>query len=212
MDIAVVLSGHRHGEGGSDLMLHPFADSSLLEIALEKLQSLDAPCAKYVACPDREVKSLVGQYRGLETIRASHLLNWPGTNSPSKAFAHLRSLSESWILVVNPAFPFVDGELWWQVIEDFLATQSQCIVSAEAIDGPFFSSEGTPLNDEERLFRQNEAFMLISQEQLCQPLGLRKVAFSPYILSGDITQRVCSPREIRILETAYTWKHLGTPV
>ncbi len=212
MDIAIVLSGHRHGKRGADLMLRPFAESTLLEHAMGKLQGLDAPCAKYVACADRTVKNLASQFDELRTIRASHLLGWVDADATAKRFSHLRTLPETHILVVNPAFPLVEADLWWQVIEDFLSCSPQGIVSAEAVCGPFYLAGGQPLTQEGPEFVGNDAFMLISRRSIDRQLTSSTADFSPYILSADIARSVESPHDLVAAEAILTLSRLELSV
>ncbi|MFT7617560.1 MAG: hypothetical protein ACI97A_001199 [Planctomycetota bacterium] len=211
MDIAIVLSGHRHGKRAADLMLRPFAESTLLENAMAKLERLDAPCKKYVACADREIKNLCAGFESLYSVRASHLLSWPETID-ARSFSHLRSLPEQWFLVVNPAFPFVSSDLWWQVIEDFLVSDPAGIVSAEPQEGPFYSSDGKLIDVDESLFVRNDAFILFSRSLLEKGSGLSSSQFAPYILTADVSRSVEDGVDLSAAEAIDALYRLGVGV
>lgn len=211
MDIALVISGHRHAKRGADLMLRPFAESTLLELAMAKLDALDAPCKKYVACADREIKNLCSGYASLLSVRASHLLKWPDSIDP-RSYSHLRSLPEQWFLMVNPAFPFVTSDLWWQVIEDFLANNPKGIVSAKPTSGPYYAADGSLIDVQSNLYARNDAFILFSRSLLEKGAGFPPTAFAPYILNAESSRCVEDSVDVAALETIESLQRLGLAV
>ena len=209
MEIAIVLSGHRHGEHVCDLNLRPFADSSLLEYAMDKLVRLDAPCERFVACQDKEVRDMAASSFGLRTVRASHIIRWQDPFQSPAQFGHLRSLRASWFLLVNPAFPLVEADTWWQVVEEFLASRPQGVVSATPVAGTLFSGSGTPVIDGREHYIQNEAFALISRQQLSAPAAGLHAEPSPYVLDSRVLHDVREISDLAALETRLAFRRLA---
>ncbi len=164
MDTALVIHAERHGKHLANQMLRPFGDSSLLGMALEKLAHVDAPCNKYVATSDFEIRRMARRHPELRVIRMVDAD--AAGNVMAHAYGHLRSLHEKWFLDINPSYPLVNAETWWDAIEEFLATRPPGLVSAHRLDGVLFDADGMPVEADGAKQVLNGAFRVISKEAM----------------------------------------------
>lgn len=167
VEIAILVHGRKESGPVRNALLRPFADSSLFEIALEKLSTLDAPCRKLVAVGDREMKQAASQFSGITVARCDA----PDAADPKKAYDYLARMSEDWFLVVNPLYPLVAAEQWWEAVENFLAEEPHAWVSAQRIEGSFYNADSTPhggASPTQSLLRANDAFRIVHKDALLE--------------------------------------------
>lgn len=213
MDIALLINARRAGQRAHDDMLRPFGDSSLLEIAFEKLAHLDAPCRKYVAVGEREVRQAAGRHPGLQLIRRStESLALDATLATT--FGHLASLPESWFCVINPSYPLVGAETWWEAIEQFLAEEgTRGLVSVTRSDGMVFDGDGLPINGQSgRLLVANGAFRIVSRDALIRdglPWSATAAAPATFEIPRAESWGVHEPDDAAAVEAVYSMSQLG---
>ena len=164
MDTALVIHAERHGKFVANQMLRPFGDSSLLGMALQKLAHVDVPCNRYVATADPEIRRMARRYPEFKVIRMTDEASMGETLSD--AYDHLRPLHEDWFLDINPSYPLVSAEVWWDAIEQFLSTRQPGLVSAHHLDGTLFDADGVPVDPTGAKQVLNGAFRLISKEAI----------------------------------------------
>lgn len=164
MDMALIIHAERHGKFVSNQMMRPFGDSSLMAMALQKLAHVDVPCRKLVATADPEIRMMAQAYPELKVVRMAD--DSVPESSLSDAYQHLSRLPEEWFLDINPAYPLVDAEFWWEAVEQFLSTPVSGLVSAHRIDGGFFDEDGLPVQNDSASQVLNGAFRLISKTSL----------------------------------------------
>ena len=212
MDVAIVLNARRHGKGVANLSLRPFADSSLGEIALDKLAHLDAPVRKYVAVGDRETKQLASRYGLLKVIRDAHPEEANDFGDLSRTFAHLGGLPESHFLAINPCFPLVTSDVWWQAVEDFLAADAHGLVSAHRCQGPFYDDQGQRLEATNQLYCRNDAFALFGRELLREGEADFFNRAQPFVLAPESAWGINEADDLAAVEAVYTMSRIGVLV
>ena len=161
MDTALVIHAQRHGRYVPNKNLRPFGNSCLLGMAFQKLAHVDAPCNKYVATADPEIRRMAQRYPELKVIRM--IPESAVGDGLAAAYEHLGRLPEEWFLDINPSYPLVSAEAWWDAIEQFLATRPSGLVSAHRLDGALFDEGGFPVENLDAKQVLNSAFRLVSK-------------------------------------------------
>lgn len=212
MDIAILIHAKREGGPARNQLMRPFADSSLIEIALEKLSTVDAPCKKYVAVADKEMKQVVAQFHGLNVVRRD-TSEAEGATEHRGEYGYLSKLPEEWFLVVNPLYPLVAGESWWEAIESFLADEPHAWTSAEKIDGPFWNAtdDGAPGAVESKaLIHGNGAFRIVKKSSInAKTLTETPAAASPFVLPATACWGIHEMEDVTAVEAVYSMSQLG---
>lgn len=209
LELAILIHAKRDCGPARNTLLRPFADSSLFEIALEKLSNLDAPCKKYVAVADRETKQIVGRYHGLQTVRRDQS-EGEGASQPIGEFGYLAKLPEKWFLVINPLFPLVSAETWWEACEAFLAEEPHAWTAAERLEGKFWGDDDGALNirPDRVLLRSTDAFRIVEKSQIATKENEREHA-TPFMIPGTATWGIHEMEDITAVEAVYSMSQLG---
>lgn len=126
-------------------VLRPFADSSLIEIALEKMNALQTDLNLYFGAGDPELIELSERYPRVTLVeRPPEALTADGP--PSRVHSHLRGLPEEWFLFINPCHPLVTGQLWLDAIEAFREERPRSLTAVFRNHGWFYDQAGCSLN------------------------------------------------------------------
>jgi CMP-N-acetylneuraminic acid synthetase len=209
VDIALLVHGRKDVGPVRNALLRPFASSSLYEIALEKLSNLDAPCRKLVAVGDRELKQAAAQFSGLTLLRQD-AADAPGA---ANEFGYLAKAPESWFLVINPLYPLVTGEAWWEAVESFLADEPHVWASAGRVEGIFFDVDGTPCAAEaapQAFLQVNGAFRIVSKASLLERGARDLLAHAtPFTLPKTACCGIHEMEDLTSTEAVYSMSQLG---
>lgn len=166
MDLAIVLDLRVRTERMEGLLRRPFGDADLMEIALEKLVALDVPVPRVVLAEGAEDRARVRAHPGLRLLRQ------PGAvcdlAQPRASFSCLARLDQGRVLWLNPRYPLLDGDRWWQAVEDQQAEPDRGLVSARRVSGPFFDPSSLELGRERELLAACDAFMIFRPEEARQ--------------------------------------------
>ena len=196
LDLALLIDADRPIGEDSRGLLRPFADSSLLEIACAKLSRLDAPCARYVMSSDRGIRNLLRHHEGLEPVRPPR--------SPTS-----RAITQTWLLVIDAAFPLVPGEIWWSAVDRFLAADSDAgLVAVERVDGAFEGAGGW--GDVRSLRRRVPAFTILPRTRFWAD-GVPLDGSEVFEIPRSIAHEVCDPSSRLVLEAVYPLAPLMRP-
>ncbi|MCA9320651.1 MAG: hypothetical protein KDB53_07950 [Planctomycetes bacterium] len=126
-------------------ILRPFADASLIEIALDKMSRLDTDLQLYFGAGEPELIALAANFPRVQLVsRPASALNTDGP--PSRVHAHLRELPETHFLVINACHPLVPGELWLDAIRHFETHRPKSLTAVVRNHGWFYDQSGQSLN------------------------------------------------------------------
>ena len=215
MDIALLLDASVDADDGRGGLLKPFGDSSLLEIALEKLSGLDAPCRRYLCTDRREFREVAQRFGNLKILRRNTRSGPP--ESLAGRFSYLANLPERHFLLVNPHWPLIDAECWWDAVEHFLAMQAGGLVSASRLEGRFHDDEmpilaSTPAVGS--ILVENDAFRVISKRGIFDAGTLFDKSSETLIheIPRENCWRVTTPQEFHAAEAVWSTRRLCVPL
>ena len=88
-------------------LMRPFAGTTLIEIALEKLNNLSFFENRYLAVADPELIELGQRYANVDVLLRKPESIRAGVNDPSVSFAHYLDIPTEYIFIVNPCQPLL---------------------------------------------------------------------------------------------------------
>ncbi len=91
-------------------LVRPFAGSSLIEIALAKLDQMDFFEHRFLAVADEALKDIGRRYKNVEILSRRKKAVRKGVNPQKITFAHYCNVPSDYILVFNPCLPLVSIE------------------------------------------------------------------------------------------------------
>jgi CMP-N-acetylneuraminic acid synthetase len=128
-------------------LVRPFAGTTLLEIALAKLDRMNFCEKRYLGAADAELKSLASRYESVEILEREGAAVKRGVNPPEVTFAHYLQVPSDYILVFNPCLPFLTVETVRRAVEYFHGTEFPSYTSAVPTREWIFDAEGNALTN-----------------------------------------------------------------
>ncbi len=126
-------------------LIRPFADSSLLQIALSKLNELDYFNHRFLACAEEKLIQLAPNYPRIEILRRDEKAVRKGVNPLDITFRHYLDVPTEWIFVVNPCQPLLSPETIRKAYDLFQTTKYSSYISVIPVRDWIFDSEGNPV-------------------------------------------------------------------
>lgn len=138
-----------HGRLGSKRcerkLVRPFAGTTLIEVALEKLDALDTDLSRYFAAGEPELERIARRHPNVQYVeRPPEALTVDGP--PSVVCSHLNRLPETHFVLINPCHPLVRPQTWLDAAAWFA---QQAPVSATSVfrnNGWFYDRAGVSIN------------------------------------------------------------------
>ncbi len=171
--ISVLINARTQSSRLPRKLVLPFADSTLIDIALEKLDRLDFFAHRYFAVAEDELKSRVASYRNIELLERDADAVKPGYNDHRKIFAHYERIESDYILWLNPCHPLLSSDTLRRAVEHVLATRHNSYTSVVPTTDWIFDDRGTPITNTQatmlssghsrRFFKVAHAFHVINK-------------------------------------------------
>jgi CMP-N,N'-diacetyllegionaminic acid synthase len=154
-------------------LLRPFAGSTLIEIALEKLNRMDFFEHRFLAVADDELIELGNNYDNVEILKRSPDAVKKGVNPQHITFKHYLSVPSDYIFVFNPCLPCIKVETIHKVFDEFMATDYPSYTAAVKTGDWIFDNDGNALtnsdprnvttNKNESFYKGAHAFHIINK-------------------------------------------------
>ena len=123
--------------------LRPLGDTTLIDIALEKLSKLDLN-EKYLAVYDQELKDKV--IDGVKILHREYDSVAPGNSPHNIMYKHLENVESDYIVNINPCQPFLKIEELQQVITLFKYSKFESMITVEEERNFFWDEDKNPIN------------------------------------------------------------------
>jgi CMP-N-acetylneuraminic acid synthetase len=128
--------------------LRPLGDTTLIDIALEKLSKLELD-EKYLAVYDQELKDKV--IDGVKILRRKYDSVAPGNAPHNIMYKHLENVKSDYIVNLNPCQPFLKVDKLQQIITMFKYSTLDSMITVKKERNFFWDKDETPIN-----FKQND--------------------------------------------------------
>lgn len=145
--ISVVTNARLQSSRVHQKMLRPFAGTSLLKIALEKLNQMDFFEHRYLAVAEKELADLAKPFSNIEILNRKHDAVKQGVNPQHITFAHYCDIPSDYIFVFNPCLPFISIETVKSAFDYFQKNNHPSYTSVIKTGDWVFNSEGNPVTN-----------------------------------------------------------------
>lgn len=151
----------------------PFANTTLIDIALEKLDRMDFFAHRYFAVAEAELREKAVGYRNVEILDRNPDAVRPGYNDHRKVFAHYECVESDYILWLNPCHPLLSLDTLRKAVAQVLATHHNSYTSVIPTTDWIFDETGAPVTNTQasmlstahsrRFFKVAHAFHVINK-------------------------------------------------
>ncbi len=140
--ISVVINARLSSTRVPRKLIRPFCDSSLIEIALEKVNRMDFFANRYLAVADSELIEIGQRYPNVEILLRDQQSIKAGVNPPSVSFAHYLKIPTEYIFIFNPCQPLLSVGGIKKVYDYFQNTQYESYTAVAATRDWIFNEAG----------------------------------------------------------------------
>jgi CMP-N-acetylneuraminic acid synthetase len=128
-------------------LLRPFAETTLIEIALKKINNMDFFEQRYFAVAEEELKQLVMNYPNVKLLERSLESVKPGYGEHKVIYEHYAWIESDFIFWFNPCHPLLSMETVARAVKIFKGTQYNSYTAVVPTREWLFDEEGNPLTN-----------------------------------------------------------------
>ena len=143
--ISVIINARLQSSRMKQKMVRPFAGSTLLDIALAKLNSLTYFEHRYFAVAEPELKAKAKNYPNLEILERKPEAIAPGPHLPTLTFEHYTRVPTRYLFVINACAAFLTAETIRKAYDIFQQTDYRSYMAAVPTRNWIFTRDGVAL-------------------------------------------------------------------
>jgi len=144
-NISIVFNARVSSTRVPNKLLRPFANSSLFEIALEKLSKAQFVDNIYAGIGDDELIKIAKNYPDIKILKREKDAIKKGTHAQSITFKHYGFVETDYIMVVNPCQPLLSLNTLEKAVNHFKRGDAISYTSAVKTGDWIFNSKGEAL-------------------------------------------------------------------
>tara|TARA_A100001011_G_scaffold387013_1_gene464043 strand:+ start:677 stop:1342 length:666 start_codon:yes stop_codon:yes gene_type:complete len=145
--ISAVINARKGSTRVENKLLRSFADSTLIEIALSKLNKMDFFDKRYLAVAEEEFKILLPSFPNVSLLPRDRKAVNKGVNPLTTTFAHYLNVESDYIFVFNPCLPFISIKTIKKVFDYFQKTDYKSYTAVIKTGDWIFDNKGNPLTN-----------------------------------------------------------------
>lgn len=172
--ISVLINARTRSSRLPRKLVLPFAGSTLIDIALEKLDRMDFFSHRYLAVAENELIEHAKPYANIEILERDESAINPGYNDHRKVFAHYERVDSDYIFWLNPCHPLLSIDTIRRSVDHVLDTNYNSYTSVVPTTDWIFDDSGNPVTNTQasmlssahsrHFFKVAHAFHVINKE------------------------------------------------
>ena len=180
-EISVILNARIQSSRCPNKLLRPFADSSLIDICVEKMSRMDFVQHRFLAARECLLRQRAAPYSNIAIMHRERKAVDRGTHHPQVSFAHYLNSPTEWILILNPCLPLLSVDTLREACDYFQRTSYKSYTSAVPCRDWVFDNAGKALtytdprhvatNVAVTHFRAAHAFHIVNREYFRKTRG-----------------------------------------
>jgi CMP-N-acetylneuraminic acid synthetase len=144
-EISAIINARLQSSRVPGKLVRPFADSTLIQIALSKLDRLHYFKHRFIACAEEQLIQLASDYINIEVLHRDMRAVRKGVNPLDVTFRHYLDVPTEWIFVINPCQPLLSPESLEKAFDLFQKTEYISYISAVPVRDWIFDRDGNPV-------------------------------------------------------------------
>lgn len=145
--VSVVINARLGSTRVSQKLVRPFAGSSLIEIALSKLNQMDFFEHRYLAVAETELINISMAYPNVEILQRNPTAVKKGVNPLTVTFEHYLRVPSDFVFVFNPCLPCISVETIRNAFDYFQSTDYNSYTAVIPTGDWIFDSDGKALTN-----------------------------------------------------------------
>jgi len=153
--ISVLINARIKSSRTNKKLIRPYNNSTLIDIALEKLSKLDFFDYRFLAAADEQLINKINYYNNIELLNRKNQSVEPGPHHPLITFEHYKNIPTDYFFVMNPCSSFLSIETIKRAYEVFQNTSYNSYISVEKSRDWYFAETGEALTHKKSSALQN---------------------------------------------------------
>lgn len=145
--ISVLLNARTTSSRLPRKLVLPFAGTTLIDIALEKLNKMDFFEHRYFAAAEDELINRANKYKNIELLRRDPDAVKPGYNDHRKVFAHYELVQSDYIMWLNACHPLLSIDTLQKAAEKVMEKKYNSYTSVIPTTDWIFNESGEPITN-----------------------------------------------------------------
>ena len=155
-------------------LLLPFNGSTLIDIALEKLDKMDFFDNRYFAAAEDELLDKARNYKNIKILKRDPISIKPGYGDHQKIYAHYKLIETKYFMWINPCHPLLSIKTIKQAFDQYNENEFNSYTSVIKTQDWIFNNLGEPITNKtpemlssdhsERFYKVAHAFHIINKE------------------------------------------------
>lgn len=145
--ISAVINARKGSTRVENKLLRPFANTTLIEIALSKLNDMYFFENRYLAVAEKEFTDLLSTHKNVSLLSREQKSVMKGVNPLTTTFAHYLNVNSDFIFVFNPCLPFISIETIKKAFDYFQNTDYKSYTAVIETGDWIFKNNGMPLTN-----------------------------------------------------------------
>lgn len=153
--VSVVMNARLQSSRLERKLVRPFADTTLIDIAVAKLAQLDFFEHRFLATAEPELAERGRRYPGIEILERNAEAVARGPHPTLVTFQHYLRVPTPWVFVVNPCSAFLSVETIRSAFETVRGGTDASYISVVPTRDWIFAGDGAPLTHRDPKALQN---------------------------------------------------------
>ncbi len=138
-------------------MTRAFDDTTLIEIALKKLNKMDFFENRFLAVAEKELMEYAKPYNNVEILKRDEEAVAKGVHSQIVTFGHYLNIPSDYVFVFNPCLPFITIDTIRKAFDYFQNTDFPSYTASVPTRDWIFDSKGNSLTNKDPKFASTMA-------------------------------------------------------
>lgn len=145
--ISAVINARIGSSRVENKLMREFADSSLIEIALEKLDKMNFFEHRYLAVAEQELIEVGQKYENVKILKRNAAAVQKGVNPLAVTFEHYLRVPSDYVFVFNPCLPCINIDTIKRAFDYFQETSHNSYTAVIPTGDWIFDSNGNALTN-----------------------------------------------------------------
>lgn len=147
--ISIVINARLQSTRVPNKLIRPFSGSTLIEIALKKLNEMDFFEHRFLGVADQELKIKAQNFQNIQILDRDINSVKSGVNPPNVSFAHYLKIPSDYIFILNPCQPALSIKTVKKAYDYFQKTKYLSYTSAVETRDWIFDDNGNSLTNKD---------------------------------------------------------------
>lgn len=145
--ISIVINARLGSSRVHDKLLKKFSNTTLIEIALKKINELDFFENRYLAVAEKKFEKILSNYKNVKLLKRTKSSVKKGVNPLRVTFNHYLKIPSDFIFVFNPCLPFLSVKTIKYAYQYFQKNNYNSFTAVISTGDWIFDSQGKPLTN-----------------------------------------------------------------